>query len=136
MPNNAPIVIKDGKATPVDHTFSPKGQTQSGNEYLFRDTKAGVIDAGQVSVTLSRRPDQSQARTERVIAKVQQPKVVSQTVNGVTADAVAYTNLFTCDFVVSKTATAEEKADLVAYAKNLIDTTFARAMVINGETIW
>ena len=136
MPNNAPITIKDGQATPVDHVFNPKGQTQNGSEYVFRDTKTGVVEFGQVQITLSRRPDSASSNTEKVEMKIQRPEVVTQTVNGVSSSAVAYTDLFTASFVVSKTATPANRDDLIAYAKNLIGHSFVAAMVKNGETIW
>lgn len=136
MPNNAPITIKDGQATPVDHVFNPKGQTQNGNEYVFRDTKSGVVEFGQIQITLSRRPDSSSSNTEKVELKIQRPEVVTQTVNGVSQSAVAYSDLFTGSFTVSKTSTAQNRTDLLAYAKNLLGTAFVTAMVVNGETIW
>ena len=137
MPQNSPITIKDGAATPVNHVFNPKGPIGANGEHVFRDTLGTVtIDHGQVALSFSRRPSNSQSPTEKVVMKVQYPSVVTQISNGVSTDVVAYQDLCSIEFAVSKTSSKARRTDLLAYASNLLAHAFTKSMVVDGEGIW
>lgn len=137
MPQNSPITVNDGAATPVAHVFNPKGPIGPKGEQVFRDTLGTVlIDHGQVAFSFFKRPDGNQVNTDKVTVKVMQPLVVTQLVNGVSTDVVAYQDLCSIDFAVSKTSNKVRRKDLVAYASNLINHAFTKSMIIDNEGIW
>jgi hypothetical protein len=105
--------LADGQATPVNHTFYPESVTSDLITYKTRDSE---IYAGQTSVTLGRRLPSSQNSNFKTSIRLRVP--VTAEVDG----QVVVTHSLTAniDLICPEAATAEEKADIVAYAQNLL----------------
>jgi hypothetical protein len=128
----APIVINDGAATPVSHTFNPA--RQSGDLFEWHDRSAGVA-AGFRKIAVTTRYGQPSNAGQRITLKVSVPTLaVTAPTNGSGVQpnpTAAYTTLATIEFMVPNAADAAARADILAYVKNLMATTFVANMVNN-----
>ena len=137
MPQNTTIVLKDGVATPVNHSFVPKGPIGSNGEYVFRDSLGTItFDGGQAMLSVERRPLASSSPTEKVRLKIALPLVTTQIVNGVSQDVVAYSDLCTIETVLSKTSSKARRKDLLAYAASALAAASIQSVVVDGEAFW
>jgi len=111
MPSYVPLVINDGKSTPVAHTFSPSG-IKEGILALFEE-KIGV-PIGRNTVDVSVRKPVASNGMFRVRVTLALPKV--NVIDGV--PTLSHTNRFTSEFLVSEKSTQDEINDLYAFAYN------------------
>lgn len=120
-----PIVINDGLATPVAHTFSPYkvGETAGLFSAEYED-RIGGIYVGMPRLHLTMKRPTSDRRTVRVGVKVMAPilEVLSNsTVSGIMpAPTVAYTPLFEGTFVIPERSTIAARRDILAYVTNML----------------
>lgn len=128
----APIVINDGASTPVSHTFSPS--RQSGDLFAFTDRAPGVAAGFNVISVVTRYGSSSNAG-QRVTLKITLPTLAvtsPQSGTGVQPNPVAaYTSLATLEFLIPNAADAAARANLIAFAKNLLATAFVTGMITN-----
>lgn len=125
MPQLNSIVLKDNAA--VDHTFIPRG-INSGVATLASGTGVPI---GNLSITASH--SKTQQGREKVAFKVTLPVVQNVVVAGVTKPTVVRTAY--CDLAFSFDSTSEttERADAIAYVKNLLASTLGIAMIRDLE---
>lgn len=140
-----PIVINDGQTTPVAHTFNPANK--DGKEVFHYVDRAGGIPIGygRLGVQLKRPPDRlspgSTARADvfKISAKIDIPvlEVTSpSTSSGIQpAPTVAYTETVWIEFTVHGRSTEQNRKDILAYAKNLLNDSLLNAMVVNLESV-
>lgn len=137
MANQANIVINDGAATPVAHTFSPISVNADG--VAKYSDKVGGIAIGYPVVTLQAKEPTKQNRSYRVIGKVALPvleQVAGSTNTGFTpAPVVAYTMFYNFDFSLPDRSSIQNRKDILAYAKNLIGHALLSTLVVDGEFI-
>lgn len=128
----ANIVINDGQATPVAHTFMPS--RQSGDLFVWNDRSAGVVAGFNAISVLTRYGSQSNAG-QRVTMKVTVPTLAvtaPSSGTGVQPNPVAaYTTLATIEFLIPNAASAAARSDILAYVKNLMATPFVSNMITN-----
>lgn len=135
MPQNAPIVIKDGAATPADHTFAPINV--DGNVASYKE-RAGTTAIGwpQLSVSL-REPAKGGVGTYKVQVKLTQPKVLTTTDStGKQVTSVDYTNLAVVDLVISASSTKQERVDIRTLLMNALKSATVISVVDDLEFIW
>lgn len=134
----SPIVINDGQAVPVAHTFSPVKIDQVGVA-KFAD-RIGGIAIGFPSITFSVRNPSKTSRNYRVTAKIVVPtlEVTSpSTASGLQpAPTKAYDRLATIEFVLPERSTKLERQDLLAYVKNLCANDNIKKAVEDFEEIY
>lgn len=120
MSQIAPIVVADGAATPVNHTFNP---VASAPDALYREAIAGLALVGQ-GVVLATNRSGSNAALQRVRVKLVLPAlevVTGQNTAGYSAaPKVAYENAVICDFVLPLRGTAQQRKDLRVMLSNLL----------------
>lgn len=128
----APIVLADGQATPVNHTFAPVSIDSAGVAKLV-DRVSG-ISIGFPALTLSVRPPAKGGRNHRVTAKIVIPTLEAtspSTASGIQpAPMKAYDCIATVEFVLPDRCTALERANVLAYTRNLL----ANANLVNAVT--
>lgn len=118
MPQLTNLVLKDRKATPVDHTFTP------------RDIVAGVATVAEssgiplgdnrISVSLNRR--NASGRFKPTV-KFTFPIVQTQTVNGVSTPVVVRTAYADVTFNFDQTSSEAERNDVVGMVADSLGST-------------
>lgn len=128
----APIVLADGQATPVNHTFAPVTIDSAGVAKLV--DRASGISIGFPALTMSVRPPAKGGRNHRVMAKIVVPTLEAtspSTASGIQpAPTKAYECIATVEFVLPDRCTVQERTNVLAYMKNL----FANANLVNAVT--
>lgn len=134
----ASIILADGAATPVNHTFSPVTIDGAGVAKLA-DRSTG-IPIGFPVVTMSIRSPSKTSRNFKVVAKVVVPtlEVTSpSTATGIQpAPTKAYEHFGELSFILPDRGTEAERANVLAYVKNLIASSVFSDAVKKFETIY
>ncbi len=131
MAQIANLVIADGAATPVNHTFTAKGVRNGIAKWL---DQVGGIAAGMPIVTFSLREATSTSPMTKITMKVRCPTL--ETSPSFLVPTVAYENFVNIEFATHQRCTLAERKDLLAFCKNLLATTPMGDSVKDGETIW
>lgn len=149
MPALAPIVINDGQATPVAHTFNPAGPDESGTSYLY--DRSGGIAIGFPEVSISLRPPvrarngkgstlRSNERVYRAVLAIRVPTMditSPSTGTGIQpAPSKAYDTVVKIEFILPERTTTQNRKDILAYAKNLLGHAIAVSIVQDLESIY
>lgn len=134
----APIIIADGLATPVNRTFSPVSIDMAGVAKLA--DRSGGLAIGFPVVTLSVRNPSKTSRNYKVTGKVVVPtlEVTSpSTATGIQpAPTKAYDLMGTFEFVLPERSTVQERANVLAFMKNLLANSNVVNAVGSFETIY
>jgi len=121
MPAIAAVVINDGQATPVAHTFAPVNIV--GDVAKLAD-RSGGIALGYPVITQSIRAPGNGLRTYKVTQRVLYPilEVTSpSTATGIQpAPTLAYNLMCNIDWVLPERSTLAERKNLKAFVKNLL----------------
>lgn len=135
MPQNGPITVKDGAATPTDHVFAPTA-INSDNIAIFKE-RVGASAVGYPTITWSVRTPGKGSTNYKVTGKLTVPKVVTSTgSDGKTVTSIDYTNLANIEFVVSEKSSKQERKDLRVLASNLLVNSAIVATVDDLESFW
>lgn len=117
----AALTAADGQATPVAHTFSPVNIDAAGIAKWV--DRSGGISIGFPVVTLSVQEPSKSSRAYKVTRKIVLPvlEVTSaSTSTGIQpAPTKAYELINTSTWVLPERSTLADRANLVAYAKNI-----------------
>lgn len=132
------ITLNDGQATPVAHTFAPLAITGPLAEWVDR---SGGIALGYPTVSVNlRRPLKNGARVYRATVKVVIPvlEVTSpSTSTGIQpAPTKAFDMMFNGDFLLPERSMKVQRADLIAYVKNLMAHAMIKLLVEDLETVY
>jgi hypothetical protein len=124
----AAIVISDGQATPVAHTFNP---VASAPNAFYRESQSGLALIGQGRISTPVKFSQSGDGVNRVTVKLELPAletITAQNAQGYTAaPKVAYTNTAFVTFLLPGRGTAAQRKDLRVLLTNLL----ANAQVVD-----
>lgn len=117
----ANIVINDGQATPVAHTFYPQA---SDPDAVYRESLSGIALIGngtmKATVKLSSAAE-GLNRVRLVLALPALETVTAQNSAGYTAaPKVAYTNTASMDFILPNRGTTAQRKDLRVLCSNLL----------------
>lgn len=126
----ATLSLNDGAASPAAHTFTPIGVK---NAIAKWQDKASGISLGFPTITLSLREPTKVSRVNKVTAKVVFP-VVDATIP--TAVKKAYECIINVDVVLPESATALDRAHVLAYAKNFMANATFTDMVKDLTNVW
>lgn len=137
MPAFSAIILNDGLATPVAHTFAQK--TLIGTEATYVDRSSGIT-IGYPTVIANSMPPTRTSRLSKVRLKVVLPVmevVNASTYNGITpAPTKAYDLTFDGMFFLPERCTLAQRKDILAYAKNLLSNALTTALVETQETVY
>lgn len=132
MPAIASIVLNDGKATPVAHTFAPKAQR--GESSLFEDRSVGIPAAFSKISTMVK--ESAQMRRVSTFITIPTLKAVAGVNSGgfTPAAEVAYALRVKVEFELPMLCTSDERKDLKAYLQNLLaDANYTEVIVNNDD---
>lgn len=133
MPANANIVINDGAATPVAHTFKPS--RIDGDVALFFEDKTSLI--GRPKLTVGVRSPNGSGDAHKVQIRITQPKVITTTdTSGKSVTSVDYEDLGTVELMVSKRGSATERKDLRVLLSNVLINSQVASVIDNAEFFW
>lgn len=135
MPQNGPIVVADGKATPANHTFNPRGIGLDGNVARFVEvTSAGL--GQQPSLSVSVRQPTAKSRMAKVECVLTIPNVVEAQVNGVPVSQVMSTAVGRVSFSIPSGLVAADRKDLRVMISNLLKEAKVADVIDNVESFW
>lgn len=137
MAQIANLVLADGQATPVNHTFSPIDVRDGVAKWA---DKVGGISVGFPVITYSVRQPSKAARSYKITRKITLP-VLAQTSPSTStgiqpAPTKAYELIHNSEWVLPEQSTLADRQNLLAYVKNFD----ANVVMKNGaelfETVW
>lgn len=131
MPAAAPIVVNDRKATPVAHTFAPRG-IQPGSA-LFVETAS--VPIGEATLTIRTRISAEKYHARLTMAV---PVLVTETINGVSVPKVHRVSMADVNFRFENTSTLQERQDIVGMFANALaaSQTVVMKSVCELEGVW
>jgi hypothetical protein len=139
MPQQANIVINDGQATPVAHTFVPCGARQIADGKVVAEwaEKVGSRVAWHRIQETHSQPNGNGVEKMRFVLTRPVLETLGGTVSGyVPADRVAYLPAATIEVWLPERASEAELADVAAYVKNFTATTFFTDKVKKRDSSW
>jgi hypothetical protein len=130
MPAIGNVVINDGAATPVAHTFTPLGKDEKGVYWLEQTTPAPAnpLGAKRIGYKQERVYDNQKRLTgeSRVVLSLSVPtlEVLGNSSTGITPPpTLAYIEKARLEFVLPERSTTQERKDTRALAMNLLANT-------------
>jgi hypothetical protein len=133
----ANVVINDGAASPVAHTFSPVSIV--GDLAKLAD-RSGGIAIGFPVITQSIRSPGNGLRTYKVMMKVSVPTLDvvagSTTAGTIAAPSLAFTCLANVEFVLPERSSLSERKNILAYVRNYLATSVAASAVQDLEPLY
>jgi hypothetical protein len=146
MPAFASIVLNDGQATPVAHTFYPQSLDQSKNLAVYADRISGIplgYPTLMLSLTQPTLPAPRLSSTADRVFKVRFSMILPllETLGNTDAGftpppTVAATCRFNQEFIFPERCSLQNRKDMLAYAANLLAATHPSQMVQNLDTIY
>jgi hypothetical protein len=142
MSARANIVINDGQATPVSHTFNPNSGdgNVAGVSIIEYEDRSGGISVGFPRISVQTRRSSKSSRNQKVTFKVATPvleTVSNSTVSGIApAPTVAYANLFVGEFILPERSSLDSRKDLLAFVKNLFANAVVTSAITDLESPW
>lgn len=115
MPSIQNLVLKDGKSTPANHTFTPSDVKDGVGTVVESD---GTLVGGS-KYSVSGKATASSRWSAR--AKLETSTVQNQTVNGVTRPVVVRKNFGEITFSFAPDATLDERKDVIAMLRDSLD---------------
>lgn len=137
MAIRAPINLTDAAAVPVVHVFDP-AETKDG-VLIFVD-RLNPVFIGQNRLSTVQRLATRQTKASKMSWKLETPileQTSPSTSTGIQpAPTVAYTPLFQMDFVLPDRCTLQERKNLLAMARDLIDEAIVTNQVLDFNVIY
>lgn len=130
----ANIILADGQATPVNHTFNPV--RQEGDFSLWWDKVSGV-QAGYSELTVQTNASNTESEVNRLKIGLMVPTLETASTNasGFTPGPTrAYMSRANLEFIVPKRATLQERKDIYAYMAQILAATVFKNMVVDLDT--
>lgn len=126
------VVINDGAATPVAHTFKPRN-VAGGIATLVESTGVPLADK-RLTLSIQRT---ASSRVKPTV-KLQLPVVQDATVNGVTKPTIVRTAYCDLTFNFDPSSSTQERKDMIAQVRNLLadDQTMVHSALVDLEDIW
>lgn len=138
MPVIGNLVLADGQASPVNHTFSPVNKDSAGVA-KWTDRVSGIA-IGFPVITLSLREPTKGQRNYKVVRKVVVPVLdisSPSTATGIQpAPSKAFELINTSEWTLPERSTKAQRADLVAFCKNFDATAAFTGNVLDFETVY
>lgn len=139
------IVLADGQATPVNHTFVPLGPDANG-VWWFEDQSAAVpLGNNRLSVELKRpmggrQGEDASKRVVRVKVGIHTPKletVSNNTVSGIApAPTISYVPRVNIEFILPERSAVQDREDIRLFASSVLLNAHVIAAVETLQGIW
>jgi len=131
------IVLTDAATTPVNHTYYP---TQSSDGLLIFRDRTNSVYVGQNRLTVAQRIANRQTKSTKFSWKLETP-ILEQTSTSTTTGVpppptVAYTPLGIIELVLPDRCSQQERKDLLAQMRDLIDEAIVTSQVHDLDLIY
>jgi hypothetical protein len=142
MAARANLVLNDGQATPVAHTFNPNSGDGNipGVSVISYEDRSGGIAVGFPMVSIATRKATKQQRNTKLTVTVVRPvleNTSNSTVSGIApAPTVAYDVVFKGEFIIPERSTIDVRKDALAYVKSLLADAVITSAVQDLESPW
>jgi len=140
MPQAAPIVVNDGAATPVSHTFTPMGKDKKGVLWFIQTTPSPLNRLGAKRIGYKVDTSPGLSNQLRSVTKTQYStlypilEVLGTSASGLTPPAtVAYANVARSSFERPDRALTQEAKDTRVIHQNLLGTTMVVSNIDGNE---
>jgi hypothetical protein len=131
MAQRGNITLTDAATTPVNRVFKPYQSSE--NLILWRDTTQAVF-AGQNRLTLVQRLANKQARSNKISWKLECPVLEQTAAYG--PYSLAYTNLASLELVLHDRSSQQERKDVLAQMRDLIEEAIVQAQVHDLDFVY
>lgn len=133
MPTLSNLVLNDGKATPVAHTFKPKSNDLRTTVYEDRSTG---IPIGYPRIVVETEDTPVIRKVTYAVSVPTLEATAGANAGGFTPAAkVAYTHRATVEFKLPQRGTAQERKDVKAYLTQLLINQLTTDMIEGGDEI-
>lgn len=130
MASQANITLNDGQVAPVAHTFVAAGVDGKGvAKWIEKTTETSPI--GHFVLTTQTRLPSKAGDPVRHTYKMVIPRVVTETINGVSTKKVARQALVAIDVVMPSDSTTQERKDACAFLQHAMG-----AWTTSGQFSW
>jgi hypothetical protein len=149
MPANVALILANGEATPVNHTFTPLGQNRETGFWWFEDQSPRVTSSSslgwpRVGIRTRRANDagpgdNAQTRINRVELVIAMPQLetVGTSDSGLTPPpTVAYVDRVKAEFLLPARDSLADRKDSLAYAKSALGHATVVDLVQNLTNIY
>lgn len=136
------IVINDGQATPVAHTFNPNSGDGNvpGASVIEYEDRSGGISVGFPVITVTSRKATKQSKQHKLTFHTRWPVLETlsgSTLAGITASPTkAFDLTARTEFVLPERAVVAQRKDLLAIQKNLLAHSVVTQAVQDLESPW
>lgn len=130
MPQLTSLVLKDGAATPANHTFAPR-DIVSGVATVIESTGVPVGDR-RLSFALNR----TQNGRVKVTMKMAIPVMQDQVVNGVSKPTVVRVAYSDITFSFDQTSSTQERKDVLALMASALGDAFTKGIVADLQNAY
>lgn len=131
------IVLTDAASTPVARSYFP---VKADDTTIFWRDRTQAISVGQNRLSLSQRPASKTAATYKFEWRLEAPILAvtaPTTSTGIQpAPSVAYTNLATIGIVLHERSSKQERMDLLAQLRDLVDEAITTTLVEDYDMIY
>jgi hypothetical protein len=130
MADNVPLVVADGESTPVSHTLSPRGVSGDTAKY---QNYAVTFAEGRETATLKVAEPKGLQKTEIVLLV---PRVLDETINGVTVSRVADYATIRTTAIIPKTWDEQAAKNVRVMGSNMLLVDPVADAIDKGEFVW
>lgn len=138
MASRANVTLTDAATTPVNHVFNPIAA--KGDVMFWKDRTATSVSIGQNTLSLQQRLPTKQSKSYKDSWKLVCPvleQTSASTATGIQpAPTLAYENLAVLEFVLNERSTLQERKDILAMMRDLIDEAIITLQVHDLEVTY
>lgn len=133
MPAMNSFTANDRAATPVAHTFAPRGK-----DPVRTWGETAVIPSGENRATFrTRKTGSSSAERQKTTIRYSFPVVVTETINGVSVPRVVDTNYIDVNYNFSRNGLSQARKDAITMVLNsLVANGGFDTALVNCEDLW
>lgn len=135
MAQIAPISLADGKTTPAAHIFNPTLPQKGTEPALWTNSETDTM-VGNRKLTLRVLEKTNKFDVEARISDPVLSAIPDTCCEPGNIPVIAYTDVVSISFSISKNSTEANRKDILAYAKSLLGTSVMATAVTKLEQAW
>lgn len=132
MPQASVLTINDGAATPVAHSFTPRGFV--GPQFTTFVDLDNDTPAGRPILSVAMDPASSKRNTNRIKITFAYPKLATSAIDG--SERVVYTARFSADCIVPNDMNTEDREHFAAFIKNALANSVVNGYISDLDPVW
>lgn len=129
------ITLADGQTSPASHIFVPTLPQQGSTPATWQNRETDTL-VGSRKITLRVSEAANKFMVEARISDPVLSAIPDDCCTPQNVPAVAYTNIVSLSFSIAKSATLQNRKDILAYAKNLLQVAAVKDAVEKLEQTW